>query len=145
MEDELVASGRFVRIEMRGSRSGLVRAVTIGYVDDEAEPGSLLVAAGVETAWAGNLVADPACHVRTGDRAFDAVAYPLDRTDHVRAIRGLILRYGTPAEGLGRGPSFRLRPVEPWVPPEPVAAAEPVEPAERSAPQGVSAPPAPDE
>jgi hypothetical protein len=25
--------------------------------------------------------------------------------------RGLILRYGTPAEGLGRGPSFRLRPV----------------------------------
>ena len=141
MEDELVASGRFVRIEMRGSRSGLVRAVTIGYVDDEAEPGSLLVAAGVETAWAGNLVADPACHVRTGDRAFDAVAYPLDRTDHVRAIRGLILRYGTPAEGLGRGPSFRLRPVEPWVPPEPVAA-EPVEPSERSAPEGVSAPPA---
>jgi len=23
----------------------------------------------------------------------------------------MILRYGTPAEGLGRGPSFRLRPV----------------------------------
>ena len=26
-------------------------------------------------------------------------------------IRGLILRYGTPAEGLGHGPSFRLRPI----------------------------------
>ena len=131
MEDELVASGRFVRIEMRGSRSGLVRAVTIGYVDDEAEPGSLLVAAGVETAWAGNLVADPACHVRTGDRAFDAVAYPLDRADHVRAIRGLILRYGTPAEGLGRGPSFRLRPILPY---EPVVAAEAAEPVDAEAP-----------
>ena len=145
MEDELVASGRFVRIEMRGSRSGLVRAVTIGYVDDEAEPGSLLVAAGVETAWAGNLVADPACHVRTGDRAFNAVAYPLDRTDHVRAIRGLILRYGTPAEGLGRGPSFRLRPVEPWVPPEPAGAAEPVDAAEPVQPAELSPPPGPAE
>jgi len=147
MEDELVASGRFVRIEMRGSRSGLVRAVTIGYVDDEAVPGSLLVAAGVETAWAGNLVADPACHVRTGDRAFDAIAEPLDRTDHVRAIRGLILRYGTPAEGLGRGPSFRLRPIEPWEPPEAAEAAEgPVEteegPVEAAEPV---APPAPAE
>ena len=30
--------------------------------------------------------------------------------EHARAIRGLILRYGTPAEGLGRGDSFRLRP-----------------------------------
>lgn len=127
MEDELVASGRFVRIEMRGSRSGLVRAVTIGFVDDEMVPGSLLVAAGVETAWAGNLLADPACRVRTGDRAFDAVAEPLDKADHVRAIRGLILRYGTPAEGLGRGPSFRLRPVGAVQTADPVEATEPAE------------------
>ena len=31
---------------------------------------------------------------------------PLDRE-----VRELILRYGTPAEGLGHGPSFRLSPV----------------------------------
>ena len=39
-----------------------------------------------------------------------AVAEPLEAADHARAVRGLILRYGTPAERLGHGPSFRLRP-----------------------------------
>ena len=46
-----------------------------------------------------------------GDRSWDALAEPLEREDHVQAIRALILRYGTPSEDLGRGPSFRLRPV----------------------------------
>ncbi len=53
---------------------------------------------------------NPACVVETADRSFDAIAEPLDGADHARAVRGLILRYGTPAEGLGRGESFRLRP-----------------------------------
>jgi len=114
MEDELVASGRFVRIEMRGAHSGRARSVTVGFVEDEAGPtGSLLVAAGAsDAAWAANLLADPACHVRTGSLAYDAIAEPLEAADHARAIRGLILRYGTPAEGLGHGQSFRLRPIE---------------------------------
>jgi deazaflavin-dependent oxidoreductase (nitroreductase family) len=114
MEDELVASGRFVRIETRGAVSGLARPVTVGFVEDEEGlRGALLVAAGgTDNAWAGNLLAQPACRVTTGDRSFDAVAEPLDPADHARAIRGLILRYGTPAEGLGHGPSFRLRPVD---------------------------------
>jgi deazaflavin-dependent oxidoreductase (nitroreductase family) len=112
MEDDLVASGQFVRIETRGERSGLARPVTVGYVADERQPGALLVAAGSsETAWARNLLADPACRVTTGDRTFDAIAEPLEGADHARAVRGLILRYGTPAEGLGHGTSFRLRPV----------------------------------
>ena len=112
MEDELVASGRFVRIETRGSQSGLDRPVTVGFVDDEDEPGAILVAATApDAAWAGNLFAEPACHVQVGDRSFDAIAEPLYGAEHARAVRGLILRYGTPAEGLGRGPSFRLRPV----------------------------------
>ena len=50
--------------------------------------------------------------MRIGTRSFDAVAEPLDDADHARAIRELILRYGTPAEALGHGPSFRLRPVK---------------------------------
>jgi deazaflavin-dependent oxidoreductase (nitroreductase family) len=114
MEDDLVASGRFVRIEARGESTGLARPVTVGFVEDDADhPGALLVAAGsTETAWAHNLLAEPACHVRTGDRSFDAIADPLGPAEHARAIRELILRYGTPAEGLGHGPSFRLRPVE---------------------------------
>jgi hypothetical protein len=50
--------------------------------------------------------------VEIGDRRFAAVANVLDRAEHARAIAGLILRYGTPAERLGRGPSFRLVPVD---------------------------------
>jgi len=112
MEAELVASGRFARIETRGSQTGLARAVTIGFVDDDLVPGAILVAAGgVETAWAANLLAEPACRVEVADRTFPAIAEPLEPAEHARAIRDLILRYGTPAESLGRGTSFRLRPV----------------------------------
>jgi deazaflavin-dependent oxidoreductase (nitroreductase family) len=112
MEAELVASGRFVRIETLGAVSGQARAVTVGFVEDETVQGAILVAAGsTTTAWASNLVADPTCHVELADRSFSALAEPLDGADHVRAIRELILRYGTPAESLGHGTSFRLRPV----------------------------------
>ena len=112
MEDDLVASGRFARITTVGGRSGLARSVTVGFVDDDEGPsGSILVAAGgTDTAWARNLLADPACRVEIGERSYDAIAEPLTLAEHARAIRGLILRYGTPAEGLGRGESFRLRP-----------------------------------
>jgi deazaflavin-dependent oxidoreductase (nitroreductase family) len=111
MEDELVASGRFVRIEMRGATGDRRRAVTVGYVDDGPGGGAVLVAAGAaDAAWARDLLATPACRVRIGDRSFDATAEPLGPADHARAVRELILRYGTPAEGLGHGPSFRLRP-----------------------------------
>jgi deazaflavin-dependent oxidoreductase (nitroreductase family) len=112
MEDDLVASGRFARIRALGGRTGLARPVTVGFVaDDEGPPGSILVSAGGPgTAWARNLLANPACRVEVGDRAFEAVAEPLTPAEHARAIRGLILRYGTPAEGLGHGESFRLRP-----------------------------------
>jgi hypothetical protein len=75
--------------------------------------GSVLVAAGDRAQWALNLVEDAVVAVEVGERRFEAVAEPLDAADHARAIRGLILRYGTPAERLGRGPSFRLRPRDP--------------------------------
>jgi deazaflavin-dependent oxidoreductase (nitroreductase family) len=108
MEDDLVGDGRVVRLETVGHRTGERRPVTVGFV---REPdGSLLVAAQEPTtAWAVNLLADPACRVTLGDDAWDALAEPLDRPGHVVAIRALILRYGTPSEDLGRGPSFRLR------------------------------------
>ncbi len=110
MEEDLFATGRFIRLETRGRTTDKPRVVTIGYVEEP--DGSLLVAARSDaTAWARNLDADPACRVELGPRRWDAVAEPLARDDHVRAIRALILRYGTPSEDLGRGPSFRLRPV----------------------------------
>ena len=72
----------------------------------------MLVAANDDsTAWARNLLEQPACRVDIGGRHFNAIAEPLEGADHNRAIAALILRYGTPAEKLGHGPSFRLRPV----------------------------------
>jgi hypothetical protein len=82
--------------------------VAVGYVDEP--DGSILVAAGDRAGWADNLLAEPAVEVEVGERRFAAIAEPLEGSDHARVIRGLILRYGTPAERLGRGPTFRLRP-----------------------------------
>jgi deazaflavin-dependent oxidoreductase (nitroreductase family) len=112
MEDDLVAAGRYARIRTVGRQTGEPRDVTVGFAASESGvAGALVVAAGEPAAdWALNLLAEPQCTVRVGDVAFEAVAEPLDGPDHARAIRSLILRYGTSAEGLGRGPSFRLDP-----------------------------------
>ena len=55
-----------------------------------------------------NLLAEPRCRVTIGEAAWDAVARPLAGPEHAAAVRDLILRYGTPSEGLGSGPSFEL-------------------------------------
>ena len=46
----------------------------------------------------------------SGTRPFDADRASRSKAPTVRPVRSahLILRYGTPASGLGRGPSFRL-------------------------------------
>lgn len=97
------------RIETRGRSSGRAVAVAVGFVQDT--DGSILVAAGEPDAdWARNLEAEPHTRVTIEDRTFAAVAEPLDRTAAAAVIVDLILKYGTPAERLGRGPAFRLRP-----------------------------------
>jgi F420H(2)-dependent quinone reductase len=88
----------------------MARPVAVGYVEEP--DGSVLVAAGDSARWALNLLAQPRVDVEIGERAFTAIAEGLDATDHAKAIRELILRYGTPAERLGRGLSFRLRPID---------------------------------
>jgi deazaflavin-dependent oxidoreductase (nitroreductase family) len=90
-----------------------VREVTVGYVDEP--DGSILVAAGSPNrSWAANLLADPRVEVRAGGRSFAAEAEELDERDprRGRAVRELILRYGTPSEALGSGPIFVLRPLD---------------------------------
>jgi deazaflavin-dependent oxidoreductase (nitroreductase family) len=109
MDDELVAGGRYARLVTTGRRSGLPRAVTVGFV--ERADGSLDVAARPGAGWAENLLDHPACTVTIGDRSWPAVAEPLDGPELAAAIRDQILRYGTPAESLGLGYAFRLRPV----------------------------------
>lgn len=50
--------------------------------------------------------------MQIGDRRWAVRAEPIEGPLRNRALRELILRYGTPAEQLGAGPAFRLRPVE---------------------------------
>lgn len=108
MEDDLVAWGRVVRIETRGRISGSPARATVGFF--ERPDGSIVIAAGSPRAdWALNLLADPHCRTTIGPVSRHAVARPLEGAEHAAAVRELILRYGTPAEGLGVGPSFELR------------------------------------
>lgn len=109
---DLVTWGRAATLTARGRVSGRPVSVVVGFV--EGPEGSLLVAAGDPGAdWARNLEADPRCLVTVGPTTFEAVAEPLDGPSANAVVRDLILRYGTPAERLGRGPVFRLRPAGP--------------------------------
>jgi deazaflavin-dependent oxidoreductase (nitroreductase family) len=108
--EQLAGWGVAVRLETRGRRTGTTVAVAVGYVNEG--DGTLVVAAGSpEADWARNLEADPRVRATMGDHTFDAVAEPLDSHAAAAAVTALILKYGTPAEGLGRGPAFRIRPV----------------------------------
>lgn len=87
--------------------------MTVGYA--EADDGSIVVAAGApDTAWARNLLVDPAVEVEAGGRTFRGTAELLEDRDprRGRAVRDLILRYGTPSEGLGSGPIFVIHPAD---------------------------------
>lgn len=107
--DQLVEWGKVALLETRGRVTGRRVRTAVGFA---AEPdGALLVAAGgPEVDWARNLLAEPTCRVTVGDRTVECVAHELTDEDRSRAVVALILKYGTPAERLGRGPAFRLRP-----------------------------------
>jgi deazaflavin-dependent oxidoreductase (nitroreductase family) len=106
--EQLAGWGKVLRLETRGRASGRPVEVAIGYVQEP--DGSVLVAAGSADAdWARNLEAEPHCRVTLGDASWSAAAEPLEGPEAHRAVRELILRYGTPAERLGTGPAFRLR------------------------------------
>ncbi len=106
---QLVDWGRAVRITIPGRSSGRPRETIVGFV--EASDGALIVAAGSpDAAWARNLLAAGRATVTVGERSWPVSAEQLHDAAFSEAIRALILRYGTPSEGLGSGPAFRLRP-----------------------------------
>ena len=106
---QLAAWGKVAIVETRGRLSGNAARAAVGYLEEP--DGSLLVAAGAPDAdWALNLESRPSCVVTIGDTTAPFVAEPVEDVERNAAIAGLILRYGTPAERLGRGPVFRLRP-----------------------------------
>ncbi|HUR16965.1 MAG TPA: nitroreductase family deazaflavin-dependent oxidoreductase [Candidatus Limnocylindrales bacterium] len=110
--EELVGWGKVASIETVGRMTGTRVTAAVGFIEDA--DGSLLVAAGNETAdWALNLRAEPRTRVTIGDTSATYLAAEANDTEKARAVTELILKYGTPAERLGRGPVFRLRPTGP--------------------------------
>jgi deazaflavin-dependent oxidoreductase (nitroreductase family) len=102
-------AGDVVVLEVPGRRTGLPRRTAVGYVREPG--GSLLVAAAADhTQWARNLEAAGRCRATIGPTSgeYDVMRLPDDARGPV--VVALILRYGTPAEGLGAGPAFRLVP-----------------------------------
>ena len=112
--EQLAGWGKAALVETRGRVSGKAARAHVGFI--EASDGSIVVAAGLGANWAANLLADPGCTVTVDARTFRGFAEPLAGAEFAAAIRELILRYGTPAERLGSGPAFRIRPVEPASP-----------------------------
>jgi deazaflavin-dependent oxidoreductase (nitroreductase family) len=106
--EQLAGWGVVAVIETRGRVTGKPARAHVGYIEEP--DGSIVVAAGFGAQWAANLLADPGCTVTVGERSFRGEAEPLAGADLAAAIRSLILRYGTPAERLGAGPAFRIRP-----------------------------------
>jgi deazaflavin-dependent oxidoreductase (nitroreductase family) len=107
--EQLAGWGKVALIETSGRSSGRPASAAVGFVE-EAD-GSLLVAAGADTAdWVRNLRAQRRCRVTIGETTHDYEARELDEEEreHAAAVTALILKYGTPAEKLGRGPVFRL-------------------------------------
>ena len=107
--DQLTGWGVTALIETIGRSSGQPARAHVGFVEEP--DGAILIAAGPDAHWARNLLAEASCTVTIGERSFAAVAEPLEGGEFARAIRELILRYGTSAERLGSGPAFRIRPL----------------------------------
>ena len=105
--EQLAARGRVAMLETVGRITGKPVRSAVGFI--ESADGALLIAAGSESAhWALNLRAQPLCRATIGERAAAYMASQVDGPARSEALAGLILKYGTPAERLGRGPVFRL-------------------------------------
>jgi deazaflavin-dependent oxidoreductase (nitroreductase family) len=105
--EELARWGKVALIQTIGRNSGNPVTAAVGFV--EQADGILIVAAGSESAdWALNLQRNPQALVTIGDATAGYEASELDEAERGAAVVELILKYGTPAERLGRGPVFRL-------------------------------------
>jgi deazaflavin-dependent oxidoreductase (nitroreductase family) len=107
--EELAEWGKVVLLETTGRVSGRPVSAAVGFIEED--DGALLIAAGSETSvWALNLRSNPFCRAKISDHSTDFIATEVDGGERSTAVTSLILKYGTPAEGLGRGPVFRLVP-----------------------------------
>ncbi len=113
LEGDLAAWGKVIVLQTRGRSSGRTRSVTVGFIEEHGDEGPLLIAASDdETQWARNLLAEADCEVVREGRVRPYHARLLQPAERQSTVAALILKYGTPAEQLGGGPSFRLMPRE---------------------------------
>jgi deazaflavin-dependent oxidoreductase (nitroreductase family) len=106
--EQLAAWGKVAMLETTGRKSGKPVQSAVGYIEED--DGSLLVAAGSDTAdWVLNLRANPRSRAAVAEHTMEyAQAVELEGDERSATLVALILKYGTPAERLGRGPVFRL-------------------------------------
>jgi deazaflavin-dependent oxidoreductase (nitroreductase family) len=106
--EQLAGWGKVAMLETIGRKSGKPVQSAVGFLDES--DGSMLVAAGSDTAdWVLNLRANPRSRTRVGDRAAEYdQAVEREGDERSAILVALIIKYGTPSEGLGRGPVFRL-------------------------------------
>lgn len=111
--EQLAAWGKVAMLETVGRKSGRPVQSAVGFIEEE--DGSMLVAAGSDTAdWVLNLRGNPRSRATVGERTVEYdQAVELEGDGRSGTLVALILKYGTPAERLGRGPVFRLIRSEP--------------------------------
>ena len=106
--EQLAAWGKVAMLETIGRKSGKSVQSAVGFIEED--DGCMQVAAGSDTAgWVLNLRANPHARTTVGNKSavYDQ-AVELEGDERSAILVALILKYGTPAEGLGRGPVFRL-------------------------------------
>lgn len=106
--EQLAAWGKVAMLETIGRKSARPVQSAVGFIEEVDR--SMLVAAGSDTAdWVLNLRANPRSRAAVGERTVEYdQAVELEGDERSAAVVALILKYGTPAERLGRGPVFRL-------------------------------------
>ena len=108
--EQLAEWGKVALIETTGRVSGTPARAAVGFIEEADGSLSSLPApnrpTGRSTCAQTRAVGQPSA---MSTRNCDATE--LDGAERAAAVTSLILKYGTPAEGLGRGPVFRLRQV----------------------------------
>lgn len=111
--EQLASWGKVAMLQTIGRKSGKPVQSAVGFIEED--DGCMLVAAGTDSAdWVQNLRANPHAIATVGEKsAAYNQAIELEGDERNAIVVALILKYGTPSEGLGRGPVFRLiRPLE---------------------------------
>jgi deazaflavin-dependent oxidoreductase (nitroreductase family) len=98
-----ILGGRFLLLEHRGRRSGLLRQVVIEVVDHDAGRGSYVVAAawGRKADWYKNISADPKVHITVGSLRLAAEARTLSKDDARRHLETYAIEHPMAFRELG--------------------------------------------